>query len=56
MAEIMTHPEAIPETVSRVAVARELLRLERRIARVETALRILQTHRERLLALIGGTA
>ena len=42
--------------LSRVEAAKELLRLERRIARAEEALKLLETHRERLLALIGGGA
>ena len=42
------------EPLSRVLAARELLRLERRIARAAEALKLLHTHRERLLALIGG--
>ena len=46
--------EADLSVVGRVAAARELLRLERRIARHEEALRVLKIHRERLLGLIGG--
>lgn len=42
-----------PESISRVTAVRELLRLERRIARAEHALRLLLGHRERLLRLIG---
>ena len=48
--------EAVEPTdaaLSRVAAARELLRLERRIARAENALKILLAHRETLLAAIG---
>ena len=42
------------EALTRVAAARELLRLERKIARAENALKILLAHRERLLTVIGG--
>ncbi|MBI3937160.1 MAG: hypothetical protein HY323_09300 [Betaproteobacteria bacterium] len=47
------------ESLSRVTAARDLLRLERRIARVEAALRLLLAHRERLVRLLdqeGGAA
>ena len=42
--------------LSRIMAIKELLRLERRIERQEATLRLLATHRERLLRLIGGTA
>ena len=42
--------------LSRVMAIKELLRLERRIERQEATLRLLATHRERLLKLIGGGA
>ena len=43
------------ESLSRVQAARDLLRLERRIARAENALRLLLAHRDRLLIVIGRT-
>ena len=46
--------ELTDAAVSRVAAARELLRLERKIARAEGTLKILVAHRENLLAVIGG--
>ena len=50
--EIVTlAPDQVP---SRVAAAKELLRLERRVERAENALQLLRAHRERLLTLIGG--
>ena len=45
--------EPTDAALSRVAAARELLRLERRIARAEQALKVLLAHREALLAAIG---
>ena len=45
--------EPTDAALSRVAAARELLRLERRIARAEQALKVLLAHRETLLAAIG---
>jgi hypothetical protein len=46
--------ESIAGPGGRVQAARELLRLERRIARQEEALRVLRAHRDRLLTLISG--
>ena len=46
--------EPTDAALSRVAAARELLRLERKIARAEGTLKILVAHRENLLAVIGG--
>ena len=54
MAELVIESKVTGEALSRVMAAKELLRLERRIERAENALRVLQMHRERLLALIGG--
>ena len=48
------HSLAHHEALGRVMAAKELLRLERRIARAEDALRVLKAHRERLIGLIGG--
>lgn len=45
--------EIPPVALSRVEAVRELLRLERRVARAEAALRLLLAHRERLLARIS---
>lgn len=41
------------EALNRVAAVQDLLRLERRIARMDNALRILHAHRESLVALIS---
>ena len=54
MPEMVIESNVTGEPLSRVMAAKELLRLERRIARAEEALRILAAHRERLLGLIGG--
>ena len=56
MAELVIESKVTGEALSRVMAAKELLRLERRIERAENALRVLQTHRGRLLTLIGGGA
>ena len=49
-------PPDLPDLpLSRVEAARELLRLEKRIWRAESTLRLLMAHRERLLAVIGQT-
>ena len=53
MAETATDSRPIDTALSRVAQVQELLRLERRIARMEKALQLLEGHRERLLTLIG---
>ena len=55
MPEMVIESNVTGEALSRVMAAKELLRLERRIARAEVTLRILETHRERLLGLIGGS-
>ena len=53
MPEMVIESHMTGEPLSRGLAAKELLRLERRIARAEEMLRVLETHRKRLLALIG---
>ena len=56
MPEMVIESHVTGEPLSRVMAIKELLRLERRIERQEATLRLLATHRERLLKLIGGGA
>ena len=56
MPEMVIESLVTGEPLSRVMAVKELLNLERRIARAENALRLLLAHRERLLGLIGGSS
>ena len=56
MTEMVIESLVTGEPLSRVMAVKELLNLERRIARAENALRLLLVHRERLLGLIGGAS
>ena len=56
MTEMVIESLVTGEPLSRVMAVKELLNLERRIARAENALRLLLVHRERLLRLNAGAS